>query len=57
MGNRFQGRIKPGAMPFLHKYLGNTVLTWSGKPLFASPCSDFHCGLRGFTKEAIARYE
>ena len=55
MGNRFQGGIKPGAMPFLHKYLGNPVLTWLGKLLFASPCSDFHCGLRGFTKEAIAR--
>ncbi len=55
MGNRFQGGIKPGAMPFLHKYLGNPVLTWLGKLLFASPCSDFHCGLRGYTKEAIAR--
>ena len=55
MGNRFQGGIKPGAMPFLHKYLGNPVLTWLGKLLFASPCRDFHCGLRGFTKEAIAR--
>jgi glycosyltransferase involved in cell wall biosynthesis len=53
MGNRFKGGIKPGAMPFLHKYLGNPVLTWVGKLFFASNCSDFHCGLRGFKKESI----
>jgi glycosyltransferase involved in cell wall biosynthesis len=53
MGNRFQGGIKPKAMPFLHKYLGNPVLTWLGKLFFTSPCGDFHCGLRGFKKEAI----
>lgn len=53
MGNRFKGGIKPGAMPFLHKYLGNPVLTWVGKLFFASNCNDFHCGLRGFKKEAI----
>jgi glycosyltransferase involved in cell wall biosynthesis len=55
MGNRFQGGIKSGAMPFLHKYLGNPVLTWLGKLFFASTCSDFHCGLRGFRKEAIMK--
>jgi glycosyltransferase involved in cell wall biosynthesis len=55
MGNRFQGGIKPGAMPLLHKYLGNPVLTSLGRLLFASPCGDFHCGLRGFHKEAITR--
>ena len=53
MGNRFKGGIKPGAMPLLHRYLGNPVLTWIGKLFFASPCGDFHCGLRGFSKEAI----
>lgn len=53
MGNRFKGGIKPGAMPPLHKYLGNPVLTWVGKLFFASPCSDFHCGLRGFRRDAI----
>jgi glycosyltransferase involved in cell wall biosynthesis len=53
MGNRFKGGIKPGAMPPLHKYLGNPVLTWIGRLFFASPCSDFHCGLRGFRKDAI----
>lgn len=53
MGNRFKGGIKPNAMPFLHKYLGNPVLTWLGKLFFKSPCNDFHCGLRGFQKRAI----
>ncbi len=53
MGNRFKGGIKPHAMPFLHRYLGNPVLTWSGKLFFRSPCNDFHCGLRGFRKQAI----
>jgi Glycosyl transferase family 2 len=52
MGNRFLGGIKPGAMPPLHKYLGNPVLTWIGRLLFKAPCGDFHCGLRGFSKAA-----
>lgn len=53
MGNRFKGGIESGAMPFLHRYLGNPVLTGIGKLLFGSPCNDFHCGLRGFRKDAI----
>lgn len=53
MGNRFKGGIKPGAMPFLHRYLGNPILTAIGRLFFNSPCSDFHCGLRGFNKSAI----
>jgi glycosyltransferase involved in cell wall biosynthesis len=53
MGNRFQGGIAPGAMPFLHKYLGNPVLTGIGRLFFGSPCGDFHCGLRAFRKSAI----
>jgi hypothetical protein len=48
MGNRFQGGIKPGAMPPLHKYLGNPVLTWVGRLFFSSPVGDFNCGLQGF---------
>ncbi|MEQ9373138.1 MAG: glycosyltransferase family 2 protein [Coleofasciculus chthonoplastes F3-SA18-01] len=55
MGNRFKGGIKPGAMPRLHKYLGNPVLTWIGRLLFPSPCGDFHCGLRGFRRDVIAK--
>ena len=53
MGNRFKGGIKAGAMPFLHRYLGNPVLTWLGKVFFSISCGDFHCGLRGFNKAAI----
>lgn len=53
MGNRFKGGIAPNAMPPLHKYLGNPVLTGIGRLFFRSPCGDFHCGLRGFSKAAI----
>ncbi|WP_369122824.1 glycosyltransferase family 2 protein [Pseudanabaena sp. 'Roaring Creek'] len=53
MGNRFKGGIKKGAMPPLHRYLGNPVLTWIGRLFFPNPCGDFHCGLRGFRKDAI----
>jgi glycosyltransferase involved in cell wall biosynthesis len=51
MGNRFQGGIDPGAMPPLHRYLGNPVLSWLGRLLFRVPVGDFHCGLRGFRRE------
>ncbi len=57
MGNRFRGGIESGAMPFLHRYLGNPVLTGIGKLLFGSPCDDFHCGLRGFRKDAITNLD
>lgn len=53
MGNRFRGGIMPGAMPPLHRYLGNPVLTGIGRLFFHSPCGDFHCGLRGFDRDAI----
>jgi glycosyltransferase involved in cell wall biosynthesis len=53
MGNRFRGTIKPGAMPPLHRYLGNPVLSSIGRLFFKSPIGDFHCGLRGFRKDAI----
>lgn len=55
MGNRFKGGIKTGAMPFLNKYLGNPVLSFIGRLFFKSSIGDFHCGLRGFQKEAIQR--
>lgn len=53
MGNRFKGGILPGAMPPLHRYFGNPVLTTIGRVFFRSPCGDFHCGLRGFDRDAI----
>ena len=53
MGNRFKGGIKPGAMPFLHRYLGNPVLSFIGRLFFKSDVGDFHCGLRGFRQDII----
>lgn len=57
MGNRFKGEIKKGAMPFLHKYLGNPVLSFIGKLFFKINIGDFHCGLRGFSKEAYYKMD
>ena len=53
MGNRFAGGIAPGAMPFLHRYLGNPVLSLIGRMFFRSGIRDFHCGLRGVRRDAI----
>ena len=53
VGNRFKGGIDQGAMPFLHKYLGNPVLSFIGKLFFKIPLNDFHCGLRGVNRERI----
>ncbi|MFB9250554.1 glycosyltransferase family 2 protein [Sphaerisporangium melleum] len=55
MGNRFRGGIAPGAMPPLHRYLGNPVLSFIGRLFFPSEIRDFHCGLRGFRRESILR--
>jgi len=55
MGNRFKGGILPDAMPPLHKYLGNPVLTRLGRLFFGGSCGDFYCGLRGFSKEAYEK--
>jgi len=57
MGNRFRGGIARGAMPPLHRYLGNPVLTRIGKLLFPSPCEDFHCGIRAFSKDSFLRMD
>lgn len=57
MGNRFLGGIEDGAMPFLHKYLGNPVLSLIGRVFFSIPVGDFHCGLRGFSKEAFDKMD
>ncbi|MFC4592359.1 glycosyltransferase family 2 protein [Sphaerisporangium corydalis] len=53
MGNRFRGGIEPGAMPKLHRYLGNPVLSFIGRLFFPSAIRDFHCGLRGFRRDSI----
>jgi glycosyltransferase involved in cell wall biosynthesis len=53
LGNRFRGGIAPGAMPALHQFFGNPLLTLIGRTLYGSPSRDFYCGLRGFRREAI----
>ena len=55
MGNRFRGGIMTGAMPPLHRYLGNPVLSWIGRRAFHTHVGDFHCGMRAFTKSAFLR--
>jgi glycosyltransferase involved in cell wall biosynthesis len=57
MGNRFRGKIFPGAMPFLHRYLGTPVLTMLAHIFFQTPCGDVNCGMRGFRKAAIEKLE
>lgn len=57
MGNRFAGGIQPGAMPFLHRYVGNPILTGVGRLFFGGSCGDFCCGMRAFRKDAYERME
>ncbi len=53
MGTRLKGKILPGAMPWLHRWIGNPVLTWLANLFFGTRLSDYHCGLRGFDRQAI----
>jgi len=53
MGNRFAGGIAPGAMPALHRYLGNPVLSMLGRLFYGIPVRDFHCGMRGFRRDRV----
>lgn len=55
IGNRFKGGIQQGAMPFLHRYIGNPVLSFIGRLFFKIPVGDFHCGLRGFSHACFDR--
>jgi len=57
MGNRFKGGIKPGAMPWKNRYIGNPILTAIGRLFFRCPASDFHCGLRGYTAAAFKKMD
>jgi glycosyltransferase involved in cell wall biosynthesis len=57
MGNRFQGGIRAGAMPWKNRYIGNPVLSGIGKLFFSCPVGDFHCGLRGFSREAFEKMQ
>src|SRR6185437_6729136 len=53
LGNRFLGGIKPGAMPFLHRYLGSPVLSFIGRLFFDTRVGDTYCGLRGLNRQRI----
>jgi glycosyltransferase involved in cell wall biosynthesis len=53
MGDRFAGGIAPGAMPWLHRRIGNPVLSFVGRLFFRAPVHDFHCGLRGFRRDSV----
>ena len=55
MGNRFKGGIRPGAMPWKNRYIGNPILSTIGRIFFHCPANDFHCGLRGYSKDAFLR--
>ena len=57
IGNRFKGGIRPGAMPWKNRYIGNPVLSWLGRTLFRIPVGDFHCGMRGFSKAAFKKMD
>lgn len=57
MGNRFKGGVAKGAMPFLHRWIGNPVLSFLGRLFYRSDVGDFHCGLRAFRRDAIARLD
>ncbi len=55
IGSRLKGNIKKGAMPWLHRYIGNPFLTWMLNVLFGTSISDAHCGMRAFTREALEK--
>ncbi len=55
VGNRFIGGIEPGAMPRLHRYLGNPLLSWLARAVHHAPVGDFHCGMRAFRRDAFPR--
>jgi len=55
VGNRFFGGIDPGAMPRLHRYLGNPVLSWLARKVHGAPVGDFHCGMRAFRRDDFPR--
>ena len=57
MGNRFRGGIRPGAMPWKNRYIGNPILSTLGRMMFKCPASDFHCGIRGYSRDAFLRMD
>jgi glycosyltransferase involved in cell wall biosynthesis len=57
MGNRFAGTIHKGAMPWLHRYVGNPILSFLGRLFFRSKIGDFHCGMRGMNRKKVLQLD
>ena len=57
VGNRYRGGIAPGAMPILHRYIGNPLLTLFARVFFGIPLGDVYCGLRGISRSAVERLD
>ena len=57
LGNRFKGKMEKGAMPWLHKYIGNPFLTWMLNLFYNSGINDTHCGFRAIKKESLDKLE
>src|SRR5262249_40647323 len=53
VGNRFEGGIQKGAMPAIHQYFGNPLLSMIGRLLYRTPVNDIYCGLRGFRRSTL----
>ncbi len=51
------GRVMPGAMPFLHRWIGNPILSWLVRRMFRIPINDVYCGMRGFTQTLYSRLD
>lgn len=51
------GKIMPGAMPWKNRWIGNPILSSIGRLFFKCPAHDFHCGIRGYTKEAFEKMD
>lgn len=57
MGTRMKGDIRKGAMPWLHRYIGNPVLTGILNMLFYLHLSDAHCGMRAITRDSYLKLD
>src|SRR5262249_51483699 len=51
------GVVLPGAMPFLHRWCGNPMLSWLARKWFGAPVNDVYCGMRGFTRALFDRLD
>jgi glycosyltransferase involved in cell wall biosynthesis len=57
MGSRMRGGMEKGAMPWLHRRIGNPLLTWFLNLLFKTKISDAHCGMRVFKKDLLEKMD